>query len=213
MKVEETIVFQYAASPKLNKLLKSLESSLDVKSDFQAFYDAVFNIMSAFGWGLDVWGKILGIGRYITIEDTSGVFGFNGSGLEGWNQGTFYRDNSSGLFRLEDTAYRDLLLLKAMSNISNCSVPSLNSLLGIFFRERGRAYVKNAGVMAIRYVFEFSLEPYERALMRREDIPPRPAGVGYEVLEVIPESTFGFNGSGLHGWSQGVFSVGPYNPD
>lgn len=61
-------------------------------------------------------------------------------------------------------------------------------------------------------VFEFWLEPYERSLMRREDIPPKPAGVGYTWLEIPPKETFGYRSQELQPFNQGTFSGGCYVP-
>ena len=45
-------------------------------------------------------------------------------------------------------------------------------------------------------------------LLLRDDVPPKPAGVGYDVYQVIPKHTFGFAGSGGQNFNNGVFQ--PY---
>ena len=170
----------------------------------------IFNIYTAEGIGLDIWGWILGIGRILDVE-VEDFFGFNGSLLQPFNQQPFYFPALTNNFRLEDAPYRDLLLYKAMANISAANLATLNHMLNQFFADRG-AYIIEVGVMRVRFVFEFHLNAYERTLMRLDFIPPRPGGVGYEWIEAPPESTFGFNGSGLQGFGQGTFFQGIRNP-
>lgn len=206
-----TILSQYGDSPIIKSLIESFNDALDPSVDIDLFYNEVFNITTAKTYGLDIWGRILGIGRYFEVVDDRLFFGLLGSRLQPFNQAPFYDEGVTNTYRLGDDAYRQLLLLKAMANVSDTSIPSLNRILNQFYQNRGRAYIIESGLMKIRYVFEFLLQPFERALMRRVDIPPKPAGVGFEVLEVPPKDTFGFFGSNLQPFNQGVFNVGVYN--
>lgn len=204
-----TLLSQYADSPRLKNVLRAMEALMDPDPDIRAFLHKVVDVASAEGWGLDQWGKIVDIGRVIALRGDEATFGFSGSGLRPFNLGTFAAGQmDTGTFTLGDNAYRALILLKAAANISDCSVPSLNRLLRQLYGGRGAAYVLEVGTMRIRYVFEFTLQPWERALMGREDVPPKPAGVGYEVLEVDPPHTFGFAGSRLQPFNVGPFSSG-----
>lgn len=204
--VKSTLLSQYDNSPVINQLVHGTNAAVDPAPDIVAFYDAVFNVLSATGWGLDQWGKIVNIGRTLNVQAEEALFGFAGSGLQPFGQGTFVNGGlSTTTYTLTDAAYRELILLKAAANLSDCSLPSLNRLLQQLYADRGNMYVIETGPMTIRYVFEFYLKPYERALMQREDIPPKPAGVGYEVFEVDPATTFGFAGSGLQPFNQGTF--------
>lgn len=154
-----------------------------------------------------MWGRILGISRTIVLSGDDEVLGFAGSELQPFNVGTFYQPRVTQAYTLGDDAYRLLLMLKAAANISDTSVPSLNRLLQFLFADRGNAYVLEVGVMKIRFVFEFDLQPYERALILRQDVPPKPAGVGYELF-TLAYPAFGFAGSGLHPFNQGTFAQG-----
>lgn len=207
---EDSIQSQYAASPTIRALVDFMNIRVDPTVDIKLFYDKIFNIYTAEGWGLDNWGRILGIGRILQVE-TDDYFGFNGSELEPFNQQVFYYPGVTNAYPLEDTPYRQLLLYKAAANIAASDLSTLNFLLNQVFNGRG-AYIVESGVMFIRYYFEFILTPYERALMRLDFIPPRPAGVGYEWLEAPPAETFGFNGSGLQPFDQGTFNRGVYTP-
>lgn len=204
-----TVLSQYVNAPRLTSLIRGMETFIDPGAEIDDFRQHVFDPLTAEGWGLDQWGKIVDIGRTITLTGDDATFGFLGSALQPFGQGTFYEAGLVGTntYRLADNAYRDLILLKAAANISDCSVPSLNRLLARLYGDRGRAYVLEVGTMRIRYVFEFALRPWERALMSREDVPPKPAGVGYEIFEV-PYPAFGFAGSALHPFNNGTFISG-----
>ena len=61
------IYHQYAHSPKLVGLINGLAEGLSAQNSLKAFYDNVFNINSASGGGLDVWGDIFNIKRSLTL--------------------------------------------------------------------------------------------------------------------------------------------------
>jgi hypothetical protein len=59
--------------------------------------------------------------------------------------------------------------------------------------------------MQMLYTFEFVLEPFELAILQQSNALPRPAGVSASIVQVIPSNYFGFNGSGLQPFGQGIF--------
>ena len=187
--------------------VRAMGDGLDTAPGIELFIRKVMDIRTAGTWGLDVWGRILGISRTIVLSGDDEVLGFAGSELQPFNVGTFYQPRVTQAYTLGDDAYRLLLMLKAAADISDTSVPSLNRLLQFLFADRGNAYVLEVGVMKIRFVFEFDLQPYERALILRQDVPPKPAGVGYELF-TLAYPAFGFAGSGLHPFNQGTFAQG-----
>lgn len=207
MEWQETILSQYEHAPRLLGVAKTMGDGLDVSPGVARFAREVMDIQTAGTWGLDVWGRILGISRTIVLSGDDEVLGFVGSDLQPFNVGTFYQPRITQAYTLGDDAFRLLLMLKAAANISDTSVPSLNKLLQFLFADRGNAYVLEVGTMRIRFVFEFDLQPFERALILRQDVPPKPAGVGYELF-TLAYPAFGFAGSGLHPFNQGTFAQG-----
>lgn len=203
----ETILSQYEHSPRIMAVAQTMGDGLDAETGVALILKDVIDIKTAGTWGLDVWGRILGLSRTIELEGTDEYFGFVGSGLQPFNVGTFYRARITTTYTLGDDAYRIFLMLKAAANISDTSVSALNKLLQFIFAGRGKAYVLEVGTMKIRFVFEFVLEPFKRALMLRQDVPPKPAGVGYEVFS-LAWPAFGFAGSGHHPFNQGTFIQG-----
>ena len=176
---------QYAASPILNILIDYRKEYFN-QEWADEFYSNIWNVDTAQGFGLDIWGRIVVIGRNIEITE-SDYFGFSTAPTRSWlpfNQGVFYNGaKSTSVFRLADNAYRAIILAKALSNISATDVRSLNRALRSLFRNRGKAYVKQVGPMAIEYVFEFFLEPWESSVVRLSEALPRPAGVSVSVSD------------------------------
>lgn len=211
--IDETILSQYSASPRIKALLRGFNELIKPDSDIKLFYDNVFNIMTAQGYGLDVWGKIIGTGRFFNVKDadSENIFlGFNGSGEDVFNSSPFYNDKTgTGSLALTDNAYRELLLLKQAANLSRTDAATITSLLAQFYDKRGDFSVIELGVMKIRYVFEFYLTPFEEVFIRTRDLLPKPAGAAYQILQVKTSETFGFSGSGMQPFNEGVFSPFP----
>lgn len=176
---------QYSASKTINKLIDDRAEYFN-NEWIDDFYSNIWNVDTAQGLGLDIWGRIVVIGRNIEITE-SDYFGFSTAPTKSWlpfNQGVFYNgEKSTSVFRLSDNAYRALILAKALSNISATDVRSLNRALRSLFQNRGNAYVKQVGPMAIEYVFEFFLEPWESSVVRFSEALPRPAGVSVSVSD------------------------------
>ena len=63
----ETVQSQYAASPVIRALAESARIRIAPDADIELFYRSVFNIATASGAGLDIWGRILGMGRKVDI--------------------------------------------------------------------------------------------------------------------------------------------------
>lgn len=208
---EDSIQSQYAASPKIRALIGGLNLRIDPGVDIDLFYEKIFNIYTAAGVGLDNWGEILGIGRLLKVT-VSDVFGFNGSNLQPFDQGTFYYAGATDNYRLADEPYRELLLLKALANISAANAATLNLLLQRLFGTQS-AYVIEAGTMYLRFIFEFTPAPWQWSIFQTIGTLTTGAGVGYEYFALDPATTFGFAGSGLQPFDQGVFiQSGPTRP-
>lgn len=213
--VERTIISQYAASPTLVRLITDMNQYVDQRANFDAFYNFVWNVDTAVGFGLDIWGRIVGVGRLLRLPSNDPIFGFENSDIpadwEPFNQGVFFPgDQATQSFLLPDDAYRTLILTKALSNIVATNAPSLNQLLRNLFPGRGKCYVQDLGSMRMRFVFEFSLSNTEYAILTQSGALPHPAGVAYSVV-VIPTATlFGFAEAGTYRpFDFGVFYLPP----
>lgn len=203
--IEKTIMSQYANSPKLLHIITSVWDAIDPEQFTQDYYQLVMNIPTANGSGLDIWGRIVGISRTVTFVNPEGEYlGFE-DGFYPFNERPFSAPGSgSDTWELTNDAYRELILMKALSNIVYATAPNINALMRAMFDRP--SYCLITGHMKMRYVFEFELSPYQHHLVYNTDILPRPCGV--EISIIINADTngiFGFDGTGLQPFGQGVF--------
>lgn len=203
--VEKTIVSQYANSPTITQLVKNIDAYIDPRADFDNFFNFVWNVDTAQGFGLDIWGRIVNVTRNLNFAAGTQFFGFNEAlpGSYPFGEQPFY--DQSQAFVMADDAYRQLILIKALANISRTTAPAINQLLQNLFAGRGKCYVNDMGGMQMRYTFEFALTPYEFAIVTQSGALPRPAGVGATLINVeLP--VFGFSeGGGYQPFGQAPF--------
>lgn len=178
LNVERTIISQYGNSATITQLVRNIDLYLDPRADFDTFYSYVWNVNTAQGFGLDIWGRIVGIDRTLNVPaDTPNPGGF-----------VF----TPGVTTLTDDQYRTVILVKALANITNCTAQGLNRLLSNLFAARGRCYVNDVGGMVLEFRFEFFLYPFEYVIITQSGAAPRPAGVLAKVMQVDISQTFGF---------------------
>jgi hypothetical protein len=192
---EDTIISQFANSPTIISLVKNINDCIDPEADLDNFYNIVWNVETARGFGLDIWGRIVGVSRNLNIP--AGII----------NLGHYLF--TPGTYVLDDDNFRTLILTKALSNITDCTAHSINRLLTNLFAGRGRCYVIDLQNMAMQYVFEFYLLPYEVAIVTSSGVVPRPVGVQSNLVQVDVRHTFGFREQvNLQPFNQGVFYAG-----
>lgn len=181
-------ISQYANSEKYTGLFNNLCYMFSNTQTISDWYNVVFNLNTAEGYGLDIWGKILNQGRQFSYNN-NGTMEYVYLGGEQTIDGITYSAE-----QMEET-YRLVLFLKALSNISGCTIASLNELLGFYFQDRGRVYVLEYGVMEIRYVFQFYVTKFEKAIFT-SSVMPKPTGVliSFEFLPIGDYFGFFVNG-------------------
>lgn len=130
------------------------------------------------------WGKILKITRNFTGEDGE-------------------------TFTLNDDQFREIIKIRAFGTTWQGDVASMNEFLQNLFGDRGSVYMIDRQDMTSQiFVFNFLLEPWEDYLFRTQDVLPRPAGIGTEILQITTDDVFGFYGSDFQPFDQGVFYNG-----
>lgn len=185
--VSDTLLSQYANSPTIVGLINSFNENIDPSVNLDDFYNFVWNVDTAQGFGLDIWGKIVNVSRKLELVTEDVYLGFTEANFttpvyndpRPFGSGIFYTGIQTGtyVFSLTDSAYRRLIMVKAMANITDCTAPNVNRLLRFLFEGRGRCYVDDMGEMQMRYVFEFPLTTVEYSIMVNTNVVPRPAGV------------------------------------
>jgi Protein of unknown function (DUF2612). len=174
-----TVLSEYANSPIITALIDLFAQWLDPQSRFDRFYSLVWDIDTAQGYGLDVWGRILGVGRVLQVP-VGEYLGFEQDAqAKPFGFGIFYSGSRlTNNVALTDEAYRTLLLAKAALNITNASVPAINTILLNLF---GQGYVRDNRDMTITYVFSETLTPVETAIVFQSGVLPKPCGVSFDV--------------------------------
>jgi len=147
----QTLINRFAGTPILVALISSFDAAVDPVPNLQAFLKYIWNVRSAVGYGLNVWGTIVGVSRVISTP--------------------------SGPITLDDADYQTLILVKAAANIGNVSVQALNQLLTALFAGFGVVYVQDNLNMTLTYVFLFQPTAAQLAIIQYSGVMPRPAGV------------------------------------
>lgn len=192
---EKTIISQFANSPTICNLVRGMNEWIDPAADIQTFFDIVWNVDTAQGFGLDIWGKIVGVGRSIDIDIDTQCFGFytGSDGSMPFGMAPFWSgEKESTVWIASDTMYRRMILTKALANISRCTCSAVNRLISNLFAGRGACWVHDLGDMRIKYYFIFSLLPHEKVIVDKLKILPRPAGVLQEPSLEIAGYFLGF---------------------
>lgn len=192
--VADTILTQYADSPKLKSMIYSFNEAVGIDGFIDDFYDMIWNIETAGTYGLDVWGKIVVVSRLLTVTENKIYFGFNEATTtppviddpQPFNQAPFYSGNAlTSTVTLSNDIYRKLIMMKAAANISDCTIQKMNKILMYMFGESGRCYVRNDGEMVMSYVFEFKLSDAELAIVQSSGALPSPVGVTVNIIQQV----------------------------
>jgi hypothetical protein len=162
---QQTVISQYSNSTQFLALLESLNEWIDPNQNFENFYTLVWNVLNpdedvtsdAYTYGLNVWGRIVNIGRTLPLESGGPYFGFGEAGDRvGFGQGPFWGGPTiTTNYTLSNPDYRRLILAKAAFNITNGSIPAINQILLNLFPGRGNAYVTDGANGPIGIWFGF----------------------------------------------------------
>ena len=208
--IAETVQSQYATSKRMRAVIDAFWQAINPKSDIDLLYKKLVNPRSAEGYGLDVWGRIVAIGRsYLSVEDTNPYFGFDPpAGVKNDRLGTFnvtpFYKKILGKVRLADPMYRTYVFLKALINIGDSSLASLNQAVRLLFPDAD-IQILHTGTMVLRVLILSPLSESDKAAL--DNLPWLPAGVGLEIYQVITP-TFGFAGAPeLQNFDNGTFAT------
>ncbi|MBA3225010.1 DUF2612 domain-containing protein [Salmonella bongori] len=196
---EDTILTQYSASKKLLSIIDTFNQAVSLDDFTDEFIKKVWDLTTCETFGLDMWGKIVGVSRYIVAPIDSDSFGFSEADDASpyyptpFNDSPFYGGvQETTNVRLGDDAYRTLIFCKAFTNISVATIPEINRFLKILFYQRGSAYCVNYRDMTIGMTFEFELAPYEESILTSYDVTPVPSGVLVNIRQIV-SPYFGFS--------------------
>lgn len=207
--IDATVQSQYAASPHIRALVDSFWEAINPDADIESIYQNMVDPDTAVGFGLDVWGRIVAIGReYIALDESTKYLGFNpppgmpNPRLNSFNNAPFYRP-VDGKVRLADNAYRTYIFIKAMINIGTGTLASINKMLALMFPDTEISCL-HVDTMILRLLVKGKISAASKQALLK--LPWLPAGVGLQLYQVITP-TFGFNGSGLEPFNCGTFAT------
>jgi hypothetical protein len=180
----QTLLSQYVNARALNSLISSFNAAIDPSANISAFLEYIWNVNTAVGNGLDIWGRIVGVSRNIQALTGEQI-------------------------TLLDPDFKTLILVKSAANIGNVTVPTLNSLLSQIFASYGDVYVQDNLNMTLTYVFSFPPTTAQQAIVENSGVMPRPAGVEVTYQwPTVPGPVFGFdsNNSYVAGFDTGSWA-------
>lgn len=224
-------IWQYCNAPKLSAIIESELAFFNTNATqfFSNWETNVFNLLTANTFGLNVWGKILGVGRPSIPAvnggiDQNGVFRFANIDTGRWHSiwlsnasnpalNIEYTPNADSIplpNQLGDDAYRTVLLAKLKLLYSNGSIHDINdflqSLLGSYSTSTGwtkneKVYIVDNYDMTMRIEFGYVPTSAELSIITTDGLSPRPMGVflNYSVIGNLV-SQFGFNEADMNTW-------------
>lgn len=122
------------------------------------------------------------------------------------------RTYNNGEITLSDDLFREMIKIRAFGSRWQGTLGEMNEFLYNLFKGEKFMTVTDSQSMSGGLKYEFStLTDEEIYMFANEDILPRQAGVGLEVHIIDVDTTFGFYGTELQPWNQGVFYQGDIN--
>lgn len=157
----------------------------------KSLYDDNFSLSTAKGVGLDLWGSLLHFNRYIPSESEQDYSYFNFN-KKNFYKIFFYDYNKPKYAKLNDMHFKEILLLIYQGMYIFPSMTGINNFTQETFTQYGKVVTRDTTDMSYEVlVFESQLPLWLKFIFDKFDIFPRPAGVGFKLIERIIKR-FGF---------------------
>lgn len=175
----EAIQSQYDTSPRMKAFCKIFQDTIDATADFDNVFKYISDPNTAQGIFLDWWADRVGVSRILTVDGSS--------------------------ISLTDDQLRLLIFYKAAANISDGSLYKIATFLRQILNLPVQVYDNLDMTISIHILG--TLTTVQKFILRNYGLLLRGAGVGYNILIQNPDTpTFGFDGSELQPFNQGVFN-------
>lgn len=173
---------QYSHAKRFRNLGEVFQGEIDASEQVDELHAEIADTSTAEGVFLDWWGQRIGVDRFIKV---------NGQ----------YQ-------RFDDDYFRFLLKYKALCNVANSTAATMNRNLSMLTSTR--VFVVDYGDMTLQsIVFIGDIPDLQAQILQNYGLLNRPSGVLTNFLIIYPdEQIFGFNGSELKPFGQGVFNPG-----
>lgn len=166
-----------------------------IENAFLSLKNDNFDITTAKGDGLDMWGLLLHFYRFIPTDPSTdeGIqyFNFNNKNFRNLQ---FVNPNNPNYGRLTDDIYRKFLVLIYQGMFILNTIPNINIFINEIFNDFDKIIVRDSLDMSYQvYAFYGNNFPiWLKWILDNYDILPRPSGVGSKYIDVKPTKTFGF---------------------
>lgn len=174
----KTVLSQYACSARITTILEGWNQAIDPQALIDEWYNSVWNIRTATGWGLDVWGRIIGQPRTLTVPAYGIRYGIQGTEV----------------VTLGDDDYRKLLYAGAAANIWDGTIQGAEAAYDQLLSESGSVGIQDNLDMSQDIALMGSIAPEWQAAILSDMVDVRPAGVKTRNVIVSPSGKiFAFN--------------------
>lgn len=173
---------QYAHGKRFKQSALVFRDQIDALQDLENLRETVADMSTAKGEFLDWWGERIGVDRFLKV---------NGE-----------------YTRFDDDYFRFLLNYRARCNLADSTAATMNSMLSELTSER--VFVVDYQDMTIQSIVVIgNISDLQANVLQTYGLLNRPAGVLTNFLIIYPnEQIFGFDGSDLLPFNQGVFNPG-----
>lgn len=170
---------QYSHSERYRQLGLLFNAEIDASPQLDAFFNNILNPETGVGVWLEWWGKRVGVTRNLLIDGVD--------------------------TRLDDEFFRFLIFYRTVVNVSNGTAETINRLLTKLIGLP--VFVSDHQNMSIRIRIVGEPTSVQISILKNYGLLNRPAGVLANIESVAPnELVFGFFGSNLLPFNQGVFN-------
>ena len=178
----DAIQSQYAHAKRMKQTATAVRQGIDATDELDSLLSSVADMQTATGVFLDWWGERVGVSREIKVNGVYTVF--------------------------DDDFYRFLLFYRARCNVANGTAATMNELLSQLTDTE--TFVIDYLDMSISSVIIIgAISDLQAQVLATFGLLNRPAGVLANYLVIYPdEKIFGFDGSLLEPFGQGVFNPG-----
>lgn len=178
----DAIQSQYSHAARIRNTAELMRNQIDATQELVNLQSMVADMQTAQGVFMDWWGQRVGVDRLMQVN------------------GEFYR--------FDDDYFRFLLFYRAQCNLANSTAATMNNMLSQLTSTR--TFVIDYQMMNISSVVIIgAISDLQAQILATYGLLNRPAGVLANYLIIYPdEQIFGFLGSELLPFDQGVFNPG-----
>ena len=206
--VRTLVINQLGDSPSYNQILQWLAENYDRLQDILSYVQTI-NVFEARGVWLDLIGAIVGQSREVDDAILFEYFGFDDEGGLGFEGGRFYNEGDplTASAILPDEEYRVVILARVARNWGDISAHGIVEAVQNIARTNN-VLLWNRPPAAFEIYIGADIDSNIRAILASQDIIPRGAGIGIDVLlQGDGFNVFGFEDDGYAAFDDAPFAT------